>query len=146
MLEVENWWNGRSHRAAEVGLSGKSRSADVDPNRAENLMRSGFLGLPAFSLSSMFNINELSVFWNFRFWSQNLEVKGLLWIFPQSLLWFLWRPSWSQSLWSLRTHCSHTVCWDAVLEGERHSGKGTRGFGDRPDCVQILAATSGRVT
>lgn len=76
MLEVENWWNGRSHRAAEVGLSGKSRSADVDPNRAENLMRSGFLGLPAFSLSSMFNINELSVFWNFRFWSQNLEVKG----------------------------------------------------------------------
>lgn len=33
----------------------------------KNLMRSGFLGLPAFSLSSMFNINELSVFWNFRF-------------------------------------------------------------------------------
>lgn len=28
----------------------------------KNLMRSGFLGLPAFSLSSMFNINELSVF------------------------------------------------------------------------------------
>lgn len=28
----------------------------------QNLMRSGFLGLPAFSLSSMFNINELSVF------------------------------------------------------------------------------------
>ena len=45
-----------------VGLSGKSRSADVDPNWAENLMRSGFLGLPAFSLSSVFNINELSVF------------------------------------------------------------------------------------
>ena len=42
----------------------------------KNLMRSGFLGLPAFRPSSMFNINELSVFWNFRFWSQNLEVKS----------------------------------------------------------------------
>lgn len=42
----------------------------------KNLMRSGFLGLPAFRLSSVFNINELSVFWNFRFWSQNLEVKS----------------------------------------------------------------------
>lgn len=28
----------------------------------KNLMRSGFLGLPAFCPSSMFNINELSVF------------------------------------------------------------------------------------
>lgn len=28
----------------------------------KNLMRSGFLGLPAFRLSSVFNINELSVF------------------------------------------------------------------------------------
>lgn len=28
----------------------------------KNLMSSRFLGLPAFSLSSMFNINELSVF------------------------------------------------------------------------------------
>lgn len=42
----------------------------------KNLMRSGFLELPAFSLPSVFNINELSVFWNFRFWSQNLEVES----------------------------------------------------------------------
>lgn len=42
----------------------------------KNLLRSGFLELPAFSLPSVFNINELSVFWNFRFWSQNLEVES----------------------------------------------------------------------
>lgn len=75
----------RRWRVSEMGEAAEQLKLDSVENPAvqmwiqiglKNLMRSGFLGLPAFNPSSMFNINELSVFWNFRFWSQNLEVKS----------------------------------------------------------------------
>lgn len=62
MLEVEGGEAGGAAEQLRPGSLEKSRSAEVSPNWAENLMRSGVLGLPASGLSSVLNINELSVF------------------------------------------------------------------------------------
>lgn len=61
-LEVEG---GEAGGAAEQLRPGSLENPEVQmwvQIELKNLMRSGFLGLPAFGLSSVLNINELSVF------------------------------------------------------------------------------------
>ena len=82
--EVERWCNGRRCRAAEVGLSGKSRSADVDvdPNWAEKSHEIRLSWTSCFSPKQYVQHKRTFGILKLPFLIAEPGSKGLLWTWP----------------------------------------------------------------